>query len=344
MNDTSDAATILEVRELRKFFPIEKGLLKRVVGHVKAVDQVSFSIKAGETMGLVGESGCGKTTTGYSILRGIEPTSGQVRFRFEDNGDEMTNVLDLDRRALRTFRREAQMIFQDPYASLDPRMTVVDLVGEPLVENGVARGSELQKRVEKLMELVGLDRRYLKRYPHAFSGGQRQRIGIARALSVNPRFIVADEPTSALDVSIQAQILNLMRDLQDEFHLTYLLISHDLSVVEHMADDVGILYLGKMAEIGPKKSIFANPLHPYTEALLRSVPVADPKIPSGLESAPGEVGSPVNPPSGCYFHPRCPYAEDVCSKETPELREIHENHYAACHFSETLTLQGVRRR
>lgn len=344
MSDTSTSSPILDVQHLTKFFPIEKGLLRKVVGQVRAVDDVNFSIKGGETLGLVGESGCGKTTTGYTILRGYPATSGRVLFSLDGNKSAAIDVANADRKALRAFRREAQMIFQDPYASLDPRMTVMDIVSEPLVVNNIARGSELRDRLEYLMGVVGLDKRYLKRYPHAFSGGQRQRIGIARALSTNPKFIVADEPTSALDVSIQAQILNLMKDLQQEFHLTYLLISHDLSVVEHMANRVAILYLGRLVEVGPSEEIFGNPLHPYTEALLKSVPVADPMVKSGLESAPGEVGSPINPPSGCYFHPRCPYVKDQCSSEYPEMRTVRGEHNAACHFADTLSLKGVRKR
>jgi peptide/nickel transport system ATP-binding protein len=344
MSDANSTETILDVQNLTKFFPVEKGFLRKNVGQVRAVDDVSFTIQTGETVGLVGESGCGKTTTGYTILRGYDATSGHVYFKLDDTDKPRVDITTADDKALRLFRRDAQMIFQDPYASLDPRMTVMDIVSEPLVVNKIARGSELKDRLEELLDVVGLDKRYLKRYPHAFSGGQRQRIGIARALSTNPRFIVADEPTSALDVSIQAQILNLMRDLQEEFHLTYLLISHDLSVVEHMADRVAILYLGKLVEMGPSEEIFSNPLHPYTEALLKSVPVADPRIKSGLDSAPGEVGSAINPPSGCYFHPRCAYAKDQCKSEQPVLSPVHGTHGAACHFADSLQLRGVQRR
>lgn len=340
---SNETKPILDVQNLTKYFPVEKGFLKKNIGYVRAVDDVSFHVDNGETVGLVGESGCGKTTTGYTILRGYDATSGNVYYNFGDTDESRVDITRADDKQLKILRRDAQMIFQDPFASLDPRMTVKDIVSEPLVVNKIAKGSELQDRLEKLMEVVGLDRRYLKRYPHAFSGGQRQRIGIARALSTNPKFIVADEPTSALDVSIQAQILNLMKDLQEEFALTYLLISHDLSVVEHMANRVAILYLGKLVEIGPSDGIFGNPLHPYTEALLKSVPVADPKVRSGLESAPGEVGSAIDPPSGCYFHPRCPYAKEVCRNQQPELRAVSGQHQAACHFADTLTLDGVRR-
>ncbi len=344
MNDANTSEPILDVQNLTKYFPVEKGFLRKNVGQVHAVDDISFSIQAGETVGLVGESGCGKTTTGYTVLRGYEATSGHVYYKFDDTDEPPIDITTADAKTLRILRRDAQMIFQDPYASLDPRMTVMDIVSEPLVVNKIAKGSELKDRLEELLNVVGLDKRYLKRYPHAFSGGQRQRIGIARALSTNPRFIVADEPTSALDVSIQAQILNLMMDLQEEFHLTYLLISHDLSVVEHMANRVAILYLGKLVEIGPSEEIFGNPLHPYTEALLKSVPVADPRIKSGLESAPGEVGSAINPPSGCYFHPRCQYAKDQCRSQHPVLSQVHGTHSSACHFADSLHLRGVQRR
>lgn len=330
---------ILEVKSLKKYFPIEKGFLKRVVGHVKAVDDINFYMKEGETLGLVGESGCGKTTAGYTLLRGLEPTEGSILFDLENKG--MVDITKFNKKEIKAFRKEAQMIFQDPYASLDPRMTVKDIISEPLVVNNLARGKKLEKRLKHLMEVVGLDYKYLKRYPHAFSGGQRQRIGIARALSTNPRFIVADEPTSALDVSIQAQILNLMQDLQEQFNLTYLFISHDLSVVEHVSNRVAIMYLGKIVESGPKNNIFRDPLHPYTDALLKSVPVADPRVESGLESAPGEVGDPVNPPSGCYFNPRCAYAERRCKQESPQLQEINQDHFVACHYSQKLNLDGV---
>ncbi len=330
---------LLQVEGLKKHFPVERGFLRKVIGHVRAVDDVTFSIGEGETLGVVGESGCGKTTLGLTILRGEDPTEGKILFNLEKQG--MTDIAQLRKQEMKDFRRQAQMIFQDPYSSLDPRMTVIDIVSEPLVVNRLAKRKEIQQRVEYLMDVVGLDVRYLKRYPHAFSGGQRQRIGIARALSTNPRFLVCDEPTSALDVSIQAQILNLMQDLQEEFGLTYMFIAHDLSVVQHVSNRVAIMYLGKIAESGPKEAIFGQPQHPYTEALLRSVPIADPKIQSGLESAPGEIGNPMNPPSGCYFHPRCAYAEERCREEGPELRELDSQHFAACHLAEKLDLEGV---
>jgi len=326
---------LLDVKNLKKYFPIEKGFFKRTVGYVRAVDDVTFHIYRGETVGLVGETGCGKTTAGLTILRGHVPTGGAVQFNFPERG--MIDVARLDREGLKLYRREAQMIFQDPYSSLDPRMTVHDIVGEPLVINKVASGTELDDRIVQMMKVVGLDSRYLRRYPHAFSGGQRQRISLARALVMRPSFIVADEPTSALDVSIQAQILNLMMDLQDQFGLTYLFISHNLSVVKHMSHRVGIMYLGRLAEIGGKQAIFEAPKHPYTQALMRAIPKPDPDLPSGLESAPGEIGNPSNPPSGCSFHPRCPHCMDICPKVRPELIQVAPEHYVACHLYGTPT-------
>ncbi len=335
---------ILDVKSLKMYFPVEKGVFKKLIGYVRAVDGVSFYIDKGETLGLVGESGCGKSTVGKTLLRCLDATEGNILYDLQKKG--LVDIADIHRKELkaRGFMKEAQMIFQDPYSSLDPRMTVLDIISEPLVVNRIARGQEAKERVEYLMKVVGLDVKYLKRYPHAFSGGQRQRIGIARALSTNPRFIVADEPTSALDVSIQAQILNLLKDLQDEFGLTYLFISHDLGVIDHMCDRVAIMYLGRLVESGPKENIFANPLHPYTEALLKSVPIADPNIVSGLESAPGEIGNPMNPPSGCYFHPRCGFADGICKELAPELRELYPKHFVACHYADVLTLQGIATR
>ncbi|MGI6705784.1 MAG: ABC transporter ATP-binding protein [Clostridia bacterium] len=335
---------ILDVKSLKMYFPVEKGVFKKLIGYVRAVDGVSFYINKGETLGLVGESGCGKSTVGKTLLRCLDATDGSILYDLAGQG--LVDITGMHRKELkvRGFMKEAQMIFQDPYSSLDPRMTVLDIISEPLVVNKVARGQEAKERVEQLMKVVGLDVKYLKRYPHAFSGGQRQRIGIARALSTNPRFIVADEPTSALDVSIQAQILNLLKDLQDEFGLTYLFISHDLGVIDHMCDRVAIMYLGSLVESGPKENIFANPLHPYTEALLKSVPIADPDIVSGLESAPGEIGNPMNPPSGCYFHPRCGFADGICKEEAPELRELYPKHFVACHYADVLALRGIATR
>ncbi|MCY4020563.1 MAG: ABC transporter ATP-binding protein [Chloroflexi bacterium] len=331
--------SLLEVRGLKKYFPIEQGFLRRVVGHVRAVDHVSLSIDKGRTLGLVGESGSGKTTLGRCVLRAIDLTAGEILFHHEG---VTTDLAQLNRRDLREFRKHMQMIFQDPYSSLDPRKTVFDIVSEPLRINRIATGKALEDHVRAALELVGLDLRYMKRYPHAFSGGQRQRIGIARALSINPQLIVCDEAVSALDVSVQAQILNLLKDLQEELSLTYLFIAHDLSVVEHVSDEVAVMYVGKLVEQAPTRHLFARPRHPYTEALLSAIPRPDPDRPlpetGGIE---GELPDPANPPSGCYFHPRCPYAEQICREQQPPLMEIAPNHTAACHFAEELALQGL---
>ncbi len=330
---------LLDVQGLKKYFPIEKGFLRRVVGHVKAVDDVNFYINEGETLGLVGESGCGKTTLGRCVVRAIKPTAGEINFRLPDGS--VVDLASLETKELRRMRRYMHMIFQDPYASLDPRMTVLDIIAEPLRYNGMAKGQEVVDRVKYLMDVVGLEVKHLKRYPHAFSGGQRQRIGIARSLAPNPRLIVCDEAVSALDVSIQAQILNLLQDLQTEFNLTYLFVAHDLSVIEHISDRVSVMYVGKMAEMAETEDLFINPKHPYTEALLSAVPKTDPETRMKRIILPGEVANPANPPSGCYFHPRCKYAQQRCKSEEPEWREITPAHFAACHFAHELNLKGV---
>jgi len=339
MTDYQNTEPILEVRGLKQYFPITKGLLRKVAGYVKAVDGISFTVPRGKTMGLVGESGCGKTTTGHCVMRGLKPTEGEIIFHDQDLG--AVDVAKADKQTLRHVRRNMQMVFQDPGASLNPRMTLLDIVGEPLVVNNNLRGKELEDRVAELLELVGLLPDYMRRFPHAFSGGQRQRISVARALALNPQFIIADEPVSALDVSIQAQTLNLLKSLQKRLHLSYLFIAHDLSVVEHISDAVAVMYVGKVVERAETETLYHDPLHPYTEALLSSVPKPDPQAEKERIVLEGEVPSPANPPSGCYFHPRCSYAQDICSQEEPPLREIEPGHFAACHFAEELTLRGV---
>ncbi|MEM7535779.1 MAG: ABC transporter ATP-binding protein [Chloroflexota bacterium] len=329
---------LFDVKGLKKYFPIEKGFLRRVVGHIKAVDDVDFYINEGETLGLVGESGCGKSTLGKSVLRGIEPTAGEINFRIDG---EFVDINALNRKDLRAIRRHMQMIFQDPFTSLDPRMTVLEIVGEPLAAPNLMQGRELQDRVAYLMEIVGLEVKYLKRYPHAFSGGQRQRLGIARALATNPKLIVADEAVSALDVSVQAQILNLLQDLQEQFGLTYLFVSHDLSVVEHLCDRVAVMYVGKIVELAETTALFSAPKHPYTEALLSAIPTPDPEISMDRILLPGEVANPADPPSGCYFHPRCRYAEDICKTTAPTWEEVAPEHFSLCHFARELELRGV---
>ena len=331
----SSAATqsediILEVKNLKMYFPVGSGFLSRKpVGYVKAVDDVSFTVQRGETLGLVGESGCGKTTTGRSILQLYKPTAGQVIF----DGQDLTSM---NTKTMRGMRREMQVIFQDPYSSLNPRMTAGNIIGEPLIVHGlVANKTEYRDKVADLLTNVGLNPYMADRFPHEFSGGQRQRIGVARALSVSPKFIVADEPVSALDVSIQAQIINLLEDLQEQFNLTYLFIAHDLSVVRHISDRVGVMYLGHLVEMAERNEIYRNPIHPYTKALLSAVPIPDPVLDAQRERVllTGEVPSPLNPPSGCVFHPRCPVANDTCSQILPELREVETNHYSACILS-----------
>ena len=337
-SNSNTERTLLEVKGLKKHFPIEAGFLKRTVGYVYAVDDVSFSIPAGKTLGLVGESGCGKTTLGRCVVRALPITDGNILL---NTGDGQVELGTMTRSELRPVRRHIQMVFQDPYLSLNPRKTILDIVGEPLRINKIAEGSALENRVRELVDMVGLNIKYLNRYPHAFSGGQRQRIGIARALALNPELIVCDEPVSALDVSVQAQILNLLQDLQRELGLTYLFIAHDLSVVEHISDRVAVMYVGKIAEIADTEDLFQNPKHPYTEALLSSIPRPDPDRPLSEVSLEGEVPNPSNPPSGCYFHPRCKYAKDICKRETPPLMPVGDKHYAACHFADELELEGV---
>ncbi len=334
---------ILEIRNLKKYFPIRAGFLKRTLEWVKAVDDVNFNIGRGETLGLVGESGCGKTTLGRCVVRLYKPLAGQILYQYK-NGDAKESQIDLAQlsgREFKPFRRDIQMIFQDPYSSLNPRRTVFDTISEPLRANNLASGKKLEERVIHLMEIVGLETRYLRRYPHAFSGGQRQRVGIARSLATNPRLIVADEPVSALDVSIQAQILNLLRDLQSEFGLSYLFIAHDLSVVKHVSDRVAVMYVGRLVELAPTKKLYATPKHPYTEALLSAVPKSEPDMERDRIKLEGEIPSPSNPPSGCYFHPRCRYVQDLCKREAPPLEEVQPGQFAACHFAKELELRGI---
>lgn len=330
------AEKLLEVKNLVKHFPVRGGVFSRVRAHVRAVDGISFDIEEGETLGLVGESGCGKSTAGRTILRLLEPTSGEIKFRG-------TNIVGLEREKMRLLRREMQIIFQDPYASLNPRMTVGSIVGEPLTIHKISKGKKRDEQVAAILEKVGLRPEHMRRYPHEFSGGQRQRIGIARALALNPKLIIADEPVSALDVSIQAQVINLLEDLQEEFGIAYLVISHDLSVVQHICDRIAVMYLGEIVEVAKADELVMTPRHPYSEALLSAVPVPDPSASNKKKRIilRGDVPSPVNPPSGCRFHTRCPYKEDKCSAEVPPLRVISGGRLTACHFTEKIFSSGA---
>jgi oligopeptide/dipeptide ABC transporter ATP-binding protein len=330
---------ILEVKNLKQHFPIYSGFFQRQTGAIKAVDGVNFFVREEEVLGLVGESGCGKTTAGRSILRLYDPTEGEIWYQ-KKNG-ERVDIAKISQKEMKLLRREMRMIFQDPFSSLNPRRTVKEIIGEPLIIHGIARGREMEERVAKLMAEVGLDPNYMDRYPHEFSGGQRQRIGIARTLSLFPRLIIADEPVSALDVSIQAQVLNLLQQLKDDLGLTLIFIAHDLSVVEHVSDRIAVMYVGKIVELAETETLLWHPLHPYTEALVSAIPPADPDIRLERITLQGDVPSPANPPSGCIFHPRCRYAVDICSQVEPQLVEAEPDHFVSCHLAAELKLSGI---
>jgi peptide/nickel transport system ATP-binding protein len=336
-----DDSYLLEVNNLKMYFSITSGIFARVKGFTKAADDVSFFIRKGETLGLVGESGCGKTTIGRCIARAYEPTAGEILYRLAD--DSVVDLAQLKGKDVRPYRKDIRMIFQDPYSSLNPRMTVFELVSEVLKVNNLVRPAQMKDRVEYMLERVGLRPEYMQRYPHAFSGGERQRIGIARSLITDPRLVICDEAVSALDVSIRAQILNLLEELQADFDLTYLFISHDLSVIRHICDRIVVMYVGKVVEVANGLELYTHPKHPYTEALMSAVPISNPRV-RNRESRirlHGEVADPSNPPSGCYFHPRCQYAQDICASDEPALRELDGNRFVACHFAEELDLRGA---
>ena len=333
---------LLEVNNLKMYFPILRGIFGRVKGYTKAADDVSFFIRQGETLGLVGESGCGKTTVGRCIVRAYKPTDGQILFRGTDGNN--VDLAKLVGEGIRPYRKDIRMIFQDPYSSLNPRMTVLEIISEALRVNKISSGANLQERVEYLLKRVGLRPEYMQRYPHAFSGGERQRISIARSLVTNPRLVVCDEAVSGLDVSIRAQILNLLEELQADFNLTFLFISHDLSVIRHICDRIVVMYVGKVVEVADGIELFVNPKHPYTEALMSAVPVSNPRArKAGVRiRLEGDIADPSNPPSGCYFHPRCRYMQEICKTETPLLRDLGDNHFVSCHFAEQLSLNAIR--
>lgn len=343
LSSTSNSGKpLLEVKNLKMYFPIVKGIFGKISGYVKAADEVSFSIRSGETLGLVGESGCGKTTVGRCIVRAYKPTSGNIIYRRADETD--VDLAKVDSKGLQAYRKDIRIIFQDPFSSLNPRMNVFEIISEVLRVNNLCSPKEMEYLVAQTMEQCGLRPEYMRRYPHAFSGGERQRIGIAHALVTSPRLVVCDEAVSGLDVSVRAQILNLMEDLRRDLNLTYLFISHDLSVIRHICDRVAVMYVGKLVELADANTLYTNPLHPYTESLMSAVPIPDPDLREYKNRIrlEGEVADPSNPPSGCYFHPRCRYAKDRCRTETPGLRDLGNDHFVACHFADELELVGVR--